>query len=73
MLEDIKNLGWEIDFPGPESLAVSIVADGHDPDIGKLKKPRLVSAVSFKFGVMLVLGFPLTKLSEREPGHERRR
>ncbi|KAM0755607.1 Ureohydrolase [Meredithblackwellia eburnea MCA 4105] len=46
LLNDIETLGWNVDFAGPESLGTSLVSDGPDPDIGKLKKPRLVSKVT---------------------------
>lgn len=38
-------LGWKVDFAGADTLVSPLVADGPDPDIGKLKKPRLVSNV----------------------------
>ncbi|ORY65652.1 hypothetical protein BCR35DRAFT_308594 [Leucosporidium creatinivorum] len=47
LLDDIKALGYEVDFQGADTLAHALVSDGTaDPDIGKLKKPRLVSKVT---------------------------
>uniref|UniRef100_A0A2R2JFW7 Arginase n=2 Tax=Glaciozyma antarctica TaxID=105987 RepID=ARGI_GLAA1 len=46
LLNDIENLGWTVDFAGADALAVSIVSDTPDPDIGRLKQPRLVSRVT---------------------------
>ena len=47
LVGDIENLGWKVDFVGADKLGESITAEngGSDPDIGKLKKPRLVSKV----------------------------
>ncbi|GAA6059744.1 hypothetical protein JCM10212_001952 [Sporobolomyces blumeae] len=46
LVEDIERLGWNVDFQGADKLTNSIISDGSaDPDIGKLKKPRLVSKV----------------------------
>lgn len=40
-------MGWEVDTSDIDSEALmnSVVSDGPDPDIGMLKKPRLVSKV----------------------------
>lgn len=43
----LQALGYEVDFKGADALSTSLVSDGTpDPDIGKLKKPRLVSKVN---------------------------
>jgi len=49
--ESKQGLGWKVDFQGADKLTQSIHSDGSaDPDIGILKKPRLVSKVrSFDF------------------------
>lgn len=39
-LDDVKNLGWEIDFSDHHQFAV--IDEKDDPPIGKLKRPRLV-------------------------------
>lgn len=49
LLGDISELGWKVDFVSTkEELAISLVGDAGvpDPNIGKLKKPRLVSKVT---------------------------
>ncbi|GAA5832664.1 hypothetical protein JCM11251_001403 [Rhodosporidiobolus azoricus] len=46
LIQDIENLGWKVDFAGADTLVNSIVSDKPDPDIGRLKKPRLVSQVN---------------------------
>ncbi|GAA5974470.1 hypothetical protein JCM11641_003235 [Rhodosporidiobolus odoratus] len=46
LLDDVKNLGWDVDFAGADTLVEPLVGEGPDPDIGKLKKPRLVSKVN---------------------------
>ncbi|POY75250.1 putative Arginase [Rhodotorula taiwanensis] len=49
LLGDIEALGWKVDFAGADNLSKSITAEhanGSDPDIGKLKQPRLVSQVN---------------------------
>lgn len=48
LVGDIEALGWKVDFAGADKLSQSITAEGNngsDPDIGKLKQPRLVSQV----------------------------
>ncbi|SGZ21381.1 BQ5605_C021g09361 [Microbotryum silenes-dioicae] len=45
LLDDIKTLGYHVEFEGADSLATSLTSDQPDPDIGILKKPRLVSKV----------------------------
>ncbi|GAA5852263.1 hypothetical protein JCM3766R1_004919 [Sporobolomyces carnicolor] len=46
LVEDIEGLGWKVDFQGADKLTQSIHSNGaEDPDIGVLKKPRLVSKV----------------------------
>lgn len=45
----MQTLGWEVDFGGLDSLAPASFTLGEgveDPDIGMLKKPRLVSKVT---------------------------
>ncbi|KAK4055904.1 Arginase, catabolizes arginine to ornithine and urea [Microbotryomycetes sp. JL221] len=47
LLDDIQSLGWAVDFKNRDQLDQSITSDGDkDTDIGKLKKPRLVSRVN---------------------------
>ncbi|KAL8286263.1 hypothetical protein RQP46_004751 [Phenoliferia psychrophenolica] len=46
LLQDIETLGWAVDFAGPDSVGTSITSDAPDPDIGILKRPRLVSKVT---------------------------
>ncbi|TNY17624.1 hypothetical protein DMC30DRAFT_429508 [Rhodotorula diobovata] len=47
LVGDIENLGWKVDFAGADTLvSSSLVSDKPDPDIGILKKPRLVSKVN---------------------------
>ncbi|KDE05345.1 arginase [Microbotryum lychnidis-dioicae p1A1 Lamole] len=46
LLDDIKTLGYHVEFEGADSLATSLTSDQPDPDIGILKKPRLVSKVT---------------------------
>ncbi|KAK9899740.1 arginase [Cystobasidium minutum MCA 4210] len=41
LLDDVKNLGWDIDFSDHHKFA--IIDEKDDPPIGKLKRPRLVS------------------------------
>jgi len=41
----LQSLGWAVDFRGKDDLEVAITSDLPDPDIGILKKPRLVSKV----------------------------
>ncbi|GAA5895822.1 arginase [Sporobolomyces salmoneus] len=46
LVQDIEGLGWKVDFQGADKLTQSIHSNGSDdPDIGILKKPRLVSKV----------------------------
>ncbi|GAA6027824.1 hypothetical protein JCM8097_001734 [Rhodosporidiobolus ruineniae] len=46
LIQDIEFLGWKVDFAGADTLVEPLVSDTPDPDIGKLKKPRLVSKVN---------------------------
>ncbi|GAA5862149.1 hypothetical protein JCM1840_001661 [Sporobolomyces johnsonii] len=46
LVSDIEGLGWKVDFAGADTLISPIVSSEEDPDIGKLKKPRLVSKVT---------------------------
>lgn len=41
-----QSLGWQVDFNGKDDLSTALTSDLPDPDIGILKKPRLVSKVS---------------------------
>lgn len=43
LLDDLKGLGWSVDFGGHHQFETIEAAD--DPPIGKLLKPRLVSKV----------------------------
>lgn len=42
----MQGLGWKVDFAGAELLETSLISDAPDPNIGKLRQPRLVSKVS---------------------------
>ncbi|GAA5890018.1 hypothetical protein JCM6882_009201 [Rhodosporidiobolus microsporus] len=46
LIPDIESLGWKVDFAGADTLVEPLVSETPDPDIGKLKKPRLVSQVN---------------------------
>ncbi|GJN90170.1 hypothetical protein Rhopal_003169-T1 [Rhodotorula paludigena] len=46
LVQDVEDLGWKVDFAGADTLVSPLVSDTPDPDIGKLKKPRLVSNVN---------------------------
>ncbi|GAA6025685.1 hypothetical protein JCM10207_003827 [Rhodosporidiobolus poonsookiae] len=46
LVQDVEALGWKVDFAGADTLVAPLTSDGPDPDIGKLKKPRLVSKVN---------------------------
>ncbi|SCV74934.1 BQ2448_7963 [Microbotryum intermedium] len=48
LLDDIKTLGYQVEFEGEDSLSTSLTSDQPDPDIGILRKPRLVSKVRFE-------------------------
>lgn len=54
-LDDVKNLGWEIDFSDHHQFAV--IDEKDDPPIGKLKRPRLVcvNSLSSLFNAKLIL------------------
>lgn len=45
-LDQLQSLGWEVDFRGKDDLQTALTSDAPDPDIGILKKPRLVSKVN---------------------------
>jgi arginase len=47
VIQDIESLGWAVDFAGVDTVVSPLVgaSDKPDPDIGILKKPRLVSEV----------------------------
>lgn len=48
----VQALGYEIDFQNADAIGTALVSDEPDPDIGVLKKPRLVSKVCLpRFGV----------------------
>ncbi|GAA5849284.1 hypothetical protein JCM8547_006502 [Rhodosporidiobolus lusitaniae] len=46
VIQDIEGLGWKVDFAGADTLVDVLQTDKPDPDIGILKKPRLVSEVN---------------------------
>lgn len=60
-LEYHQGLGWKVDFQGADKLTQSVHSDGtEDPDIGVLKKPRLVSRVRLRRSFLSLWAVELT-------------